>query len=206
MLGAVTEFAFFYFSIFENQVAEGFKCRHIHVSIRHLRDERTGRELAILFAPRPGEHHLVRGAHPAFRAEAVERERGFGERFRDAGLPLQHDRQEGIRVHALRPGAVGEPAHPERIELDAGGFEQLQHLHRRARAFGLEQRLGAKPAQMSDGFSGRKTRSNEAQARKFAQQLIEPGARLEFGRIGHAIAGETHGVQQRGVVLRPVVG
>ena len=99
---------------------------------RNIRDQRARQQVAVAVLLRPGQHHLVGGGQPALRDAAVERERGLGRSLGNAGLPLQRDRQEGMRARLERPVFLGEPAHPQAVELHAGGLEHADHLHRRA--------------------------------------------------------------------------
>ena len=115
------------------------------LALRQIAQQRTRQQLPLAFGRGMGQHHLARGAEPAARDRAVERERGFDRGLGHLRLALRFERQEGIGPRMDRPGIVGEAHDPQMIEGDARGFEHAQDLHRRLRRLGLEQRL-APPA------------------------------------------------------------
>ena len=91
-----------------------------------------------------------------------------------------------------RPDVVGEAAHPQRVEFQPRRFEHAQHLDRRIRRLGLEERVRAQPPQLAERAAEAHVRRDALELRELRERFVELGARLELVGVQAALARESH--------------
>ena len=89
-------------------------------------------------------------------------------RFRNAGGPLQLQRNQRIGIDRRRHVIGVEAGHPQRIEVHAGAGGAVDDRDRGARRFGLERRVAQQVAQASERLL----------------QIHAPGDRIERAELG----------------------
>jgi len=113
------------------------------VKLREGLQQRTGAALFIAAIQRVTEYHVTGRGREPFGQAARELQLALGRGVRQAARALQFQRQKRIGAWTGRPAFIIQTHDPETVEVEAAGFQQAEHLHRRGRVCGWNTRSPA---------------------------------------------------------------
>lgn len=119
---------------------------------------------------------------------------------------LERERQEGIGPGRARPGLVIEAGDPEGVERQARGLEHAEDLDGCGRALRLVGGACGHAAKKAEGLAAGELASDDVQAGKPGEQLVEGPGGLVFRAGECALAGPAQGGQQAREIAAPAAG